>query len=220
MSTNGSRCSIVLADDHPIVLSGLTSLIRSDPRYDLLAACSDGSAALQAIRDLQPDLAVLDISMPGLNGLEVLQRLQAEETTSRVVFLTASARDEDIATAVSRGAWGLLLKEVAADQLLECLESVAGGSRWLPADMIDGALTREATRKAEAARVTRALTPRERELVGLAMEGLSNKEIARRIGVTEGTVKIHLHNVYQKLGVTNRTAMTALAIAHREQFKR
>ena len=212
-------CRIVLADDHPIVLSGLTSLIETDPDYDLVATCSNGVDALEAVRELQPDLAVLDISMPGLTGLEVLARLQAEKNDSRVIFLTASASDEDITAAVSQGAWGVLLKEVAADQLLECLSAVASGSRWLPAQLVDGALQREAARRSEANRIAGALTPRERELVLLATEGLSNKEIARRIGVTEGTVKIHLHNVYQKLGVTNRTAMTALALTHREHFK-
>ena len=219
MTTGARPCRIVLADDHPIVLSGLTSLIETDPDYDLVATCSNGVDALEAVRELQPDLAVLDISMPGLTGLEVLARLQAEKNDSRVIFLTASASDEDITAAVSQGAWGVLLKEVAADQLLECLSAVASGSRWLPAQLVDGALQREAARRSEANRIAGALTPRERELVLLATEGLSNKEIARRIGVTEGTVKIHLHNVYQKLGVTNRTAMTALALTHREHFK-
>lgn len=220
MTKHRLPCRIVLADDHPIVLSGVKSLIESDPRYTLLATCSDGAAALDAVRRLRPDLVVLDISMPGLSGLEVLERLAAEKIDSRVVFLTASVRDDDIATAAALGAWGLLLKRAAADQLLECLEAVANGQRWMPAKVVDEAIQREAARRTEAERLTKALTPRERELVWLATEGLSNKEIARRIGVTEGTVKIHLHNVYQKLGVTNRTAMTALALAHREKFKR
>src|SRR5829696_4307980 len=132
---------------------------------------------------------------------------------TRVLFLTASANDDHIASAVALGASGLLLKEAAADQLLEALGAVASGSRWLPPE-VDAAIQREVVRRSEFQRVAGALTPREREVVLLATEGLSNKEMARRIGVTEGTVKIHLHNVYQKLGVTNRTAMTALALAH------
>jgi two-component system nitrate/nitrite response regulator NarL len=220
MTKHRLPCRIVLADDHPIVLSGVKSLIESDPRFALLATCSDGIAALDAIRQLRPDLVVLDIAMPGLNGLEVLERVSAENIETKVVFLTASVRDDDIAGAAALGAWGLLLKKAAADQLLECLEAVANGQRWMPPSVVDEAIKREAVRRTEAERLTRSLTPRERELVWLATEGLSNKEIARRIGVTEGTVKIHLHNVYQKLGVTNRTAMTALALAHREKFKR
>ena len=210
---------IILADDHPIFLGGLTSLIRSDPAYALVATCSDGSAALQALRDLQPELAVLDIGMPGLTGLEILEILRREALPTRVVFLTASANDEDIAHAVALGVWGLLLKRAAADQLLGSLAAVASGCRWLPPDVVDGAVAREAARRQESERLAGALTPRERELVVLATEGLSNKEIARRIGVTEATVKIHLHNIYQKLGVSNRTALAALASVHLDALR-
>jgi len=213
----GSR--LVLADDHPVVLSGLKSLIESNPRFEVLAGCVDGIAALEAIRDLKPELAVLDISMPGLTGLDVLEHIKSEMLPTRVLFLTASANDDHIASAVALGASGLLLKEAAADQLLEALGTVASGSRWLPPEVVGAAIQREVVRRSEFQRVAGALTPREREVVLLATEGLSNKEMARRIGVTEGTVKIHLHNVYQKLGVTNRTAMTALALAHRDKFK-
>jgi two-component system nitrate/nitrite response regulator NarL len=219
MTTPPSSCRVVLADDHPVVLSGLESLIASDSRCTVVAACRDGAAALEAIRTLRPNLAVLDIVMPVLNGLEVLEQIRATGLPSRVVFLTASASDEHMARAVLLGAWGLLLKETAADQLLECLAAVVNGQRWLPPDLIDPAVRREAARRAEAERITGSLTSRERELVLLATEGLSNKDIARRLGVTEGTVKIHLHNIYQKLGVTNRTAMTALALPHRDKFK-
>jgi DNA-binding NarL/FixJ family response regulator len=210
---------IVLADDHPIFLSGLANLIRSDSRYALLATCSDGAAALQALRDLQPDLAVLDIGMPDMSGLDVLETARRESLPTRVVFLTASANDEYIARAVALETWGVLLKDAAADQLLECLAAVVGGRRWLPPEVVDKAVAREAARHLEADRIVGSLTRRERELVVLATEGLSNKEIARRVGVTEATVKIHLHNIYQKLGVSNRTALTALVLAHRGAFR-
>jgi RNA polymerase sigma factor (sigma-70 family) len=210
---------IILADDHPIFLSGLTSLIRSHPAYALVATCSDGSAALQAVRSLQPDVAVLDVSMPSLTGLEVLETARREGLPTRVVFLTASATDEHIAQAVALGAWGLLLKNAAANHLLECLAEVVSGRRWLPPDIVDGAVARESARRVESDRLVSALTPRERELVVLATEGLSNKEIARRIGVTEATVKIHLHNIYQKLGVSNRTSLATLALSHLGAFR-
>jgi two-component system nitrate/nitrite response regulator NarL len=210
---------LVLADDHPIVLRGLKSLIQSDRRYDVLAACSNGLEALDAIRAHRPDLAVLDISMPGLNGLQVLEHVQSELLQTRVVFLTASASDESIARAVTLGAWALLLKDAASDQLLEALAAVVSGSRWFPPDVVDAAIRRVAARRSEGDRIVGSLTQRERQLILLVMEGLSNKEIARRFRLTEGTVKIHLHNIYQKLGVTNRTAMAALALAHLDRFK-
>jgi len=210
---------IILADDHPIFLGGLTSLIRSDPGYALVATCSDGMAALQALRSLQPDVAVLDVSMPSLTGLEVLEIARREDLPTRVVFLTASANDEHVARAVALGAWGLLLKNAAANHLLECLAVVVSGQRWLPPEIVDGAVARESARRVQTDRLVSSLTPRERELVILATEGLSNKVIARRIGVTEATVKIHLHNIYQKLGFSNRTALATLALSHLDAFR-
>ena len=210
---------LVLADDHPVVLSGLKNLIQSDRRYEVLASCSNGLEALAAIREHRPDLAVIDISMPGLSGLQVLEHVRSELLGTRVVFLTATASDESIANAVALGVWGLLLKDAAADQLLTSLAAVAAGDRWLPPEVVDVAVHRATARRSEADRIVGSLTQRERQLILLATEGLSNKEIARRFGLTEGTVKIHLHNIYQKLGVTNRTAMTALALAHLDRFK-
>jgi two-component system, NarL family, nitrate/nitrite response regulator NarL len=210
---------VVIADDHPVVLSGLKSLIQLDASFHVAASCPDGTSALRAIRDHEPDLAVLDISMPGLTGLEVLAALRADDLATRVVFLTASALDEQLVQAVVGGAYGVMLKDAAADSLLDCLRNVSAGERWLPADLINGALEREAGRRVEIDRIEQVLTPREREIVMLAAEGLSNKHIARRLNVAEGTIKIHLHNVYQKLGVANRTAMTALALTYRAQLK-
>ena len=215
-----SALSVVLADDHPIVLSGLKSLIRNDRMFNVLAACPDGPSALNAIREARPELAVLDISMPGLTGVEVLRALSQERSRTRVIFLTALPTDDQILEAVALGARGLLLKEAAADELLACLRTVSTGARWLPAALLQQAQDREQKRKDELDAIENALTPRERELVLLVAEGLSNKEVARKLGVTEGTVKIHLHNSYQKLGVANRTTMATLALMYRDRLSR
>ncbi|WP_207541312.1 response regulator [Sabulicella rubraurantiaca] len=219
-ATTCPRMKVVLADDHPIVLSGLKGLIQTDTAFEIVATCRDGNSALEAIRTLRPDLAVLDVSMPNLTGLDVLGALASERLEVKVVFLTASATDDQIVTAVARGARGILLKDAAADALLECLHTVAAGSRWLPPDLVTSAMEREAGRRVEVDRLKTSLTPRERELVILVAEGLSNKEIARRLSLAEGTVKIHLHNIFQKLGVANRTAMTALALTYRDYLAR
>jgi two-component system, NarL family, nitrate/nitrite response regulator NarL len=211
--------SVVIADDHPIVLNGIRSLIQTDRMFQVRAACSDGIAALDKIRELQPDLAVLDMSMPGLTGVEVLRILEKEKCKTRVVFLTALASDIQILEAVARGARGLMLKEMAADDLLECLRTVSTGALWLPKPLIDQAQKREQKRMQEVDSIDSSLTAREREIVLLVAEGLSNKEVARRTGVTEGTVKIHLHNIYQKLGVANRTTMAALAMMYRDRLQ-
>jgi len=209
---------VILADDHPVFLNGLRSLLQTDPTFEVVATCSDGEAALQAILEIKPDLAVLDVSMPGCTGVEVLARLGNRGLSTRVILLTASAGDHEIVEAVARGAYGLMLKDAAADTLLECMRSVSVGRRWLPRDVVEAAVRREGEKRARVSQLDDALTSREREIVTLVAEGQSNKEIARRLGLTDGTVKIHLHNIYRKLEVSNRTSLTALALSFRNQL--
>src|SRR3954466_7511905 len=162
------------------------------------------------IRAHEPDLAVLDITMPQLTGLEVLEALAADDLATRGVLLTGSASDEQIATAVERGAWGLLLKESAPGTLIACLKAVAAGQRWLPEELVAPAIRRAAERRATDVRPERVLTAREYEIARLVAQGLSNKHIAHVTGISEGTVKIHLHNTYEKLGSVNRTSLAVL----------
>ena len=211
---------VVLADDHPVVLSGLRMLLQAERSFNVIAACSSGAAALQSMRDHEPELAVLDISMPDLTGLDVLQAIDENRIPTRVVLLTASATDDQIVTAVARGARGILLKDTAVDTLIECLHKVAAGDRWLPPELVDAALEREAGRRLRGDQIEDLLTAREREVLLLVAEGLSNKEIARRINLSDGTVKIHLHNIYQKLGTPNRTAVAVLALTYRDRLIR
>lgn len=211
MPEHPKRHSIVLADDHPVVLSGIKSMIEGDPAFRIMGHYGDGAAALAAIREKEPDLALLDVSMPKKTGTEVLSAVSQDGLATRIVLLTASATDEQISAAVALGAWGLLMKDTAADLLLECLRTVAEGRRWLLGAEVLAALERDEKRREESGRIATVLTPRERQLVELVAEGLPNKLIARELGLTDGTVKIHLHNVYQKLGVNNRTALAALA---------
>src|SRR5262249_14293149 len=123
-----------------------------------------------------------------------------------------------LVTAAERGAKGLLLKETAESDLVNCVRAVAAGRHWLPASLLEGAKERERGRKAISDRMARSLSQREREVMLLVAESLSNKEIGRRLGLSEGTVKIHLHNIYQKVGVTNRTALATLTLAYRDQL--
>src|SRR5215203_2043984 len=201
---------VVLADDHPIVLGGLRALLQAEPEFEIVAAAPDGATALAMIRAHQPDMAVLDINMPQLTGLDVLETLEAESLSTRMVLLTGSASDEQIATAVERGAWGLLLKESAPGTLITCLRAVASGQRWLPEELVAPAVRRAAERRARDVRLERVLTAREYEIARLVAQGLSNKHIARALAISEGTVKIHLHNVYEKLGALNRTSLAVL----------
>src|SRR5215207_8789981 len=201
---------VVLADDHPIVLRGLRAVLPAEPGIEIVAAAPDGATALAMIRAHEPSIAVLDINMPQLTGLEVLDALEAEGLSTRVVLLTGSASDEQIATAVERGAWGLLLKESALGTLITCLQAVASGQRWLPEELVASAVRRAAERRARDVPLERVLTVREYEIARLIAQGLSNKHIARALIISEGTVKIHLHNMYEKLGSANRTSLAML----------
>jgi two-component system, NarL family, nitrate/nitrite response regulator NarL len=210
--------SIVVADDHPAVLHGVTDVLRSNSDIAVVAACNDGASALKAIRQFRPTVAVLDIVMRDLSGIDVLRHLAEERSATKVVFLTASASDEQILTGVARGAKGIVFKDMALSQLIECVRTVATGDSWLPTDLIDAASQREAARQSVRQLLDHSLTCRERQIAVMVSEGLSNKEISRRLNLSEGTVKIHLHNTYKKMRVDNRTALTAMAIAHREQL--
>src|SRR3954468_13994490 len=201
---------VVLADDHPIVLGGLRALLLAERGVEIVAAALDGATALAMIRAHEPEIAVLDIYMPRLTGLKVLEALAADDLATRVVLLTGSASDEQIATAVERGAWGLLLKESAPGTLIACLKTVAAGQRWLPEELVAPAIRRAAERRATDVRPERVLTAREYEIARLIAQGLSNKHIARSLAISEGTVKIHLHKTYEKLGGMNRTSLAVL----------
>ena len=206
----GCTMRVVLADDHPIVLGGLCALLQAEPGVEIVTAAPDGAAALATIRAHEPDVAVLDITMPQLTGLEVLDALEADGLATRVVLLTGTASDEQIATAVERGAWGLLLKGSAPGTLIACLKTVAVGQRWLPEEVVAPAIRRATERREKDVRPERVLTAREYEIARLVARGLSNKHIARALAISEGTVKIHLHNMYEKLGGLNRTSLAVL----------
>ncbi|EIM30511.1 response regulator containing a CheY-like receiver domain and an HTH DNA-binding domain [Microvirga lotononidis] len=183
--------------------------------FEIATECLDGRAALRAIQALNPELAILDLAMPSLNGIEVLAAMDTSRVRTRVIVLTASADDHQIAEAVELGAYGFMLKDTAADTLIECMRAVSMGNRWLPVELVESAIKRVQNHLSLVEKAASVLTARENEIVRLVAEGQSNREIGRQMGITEGTVKIHLHNVYQKLGVNNRTALTAWALNFR-----
>ena len=218
MKNRSRSISIVVADDHPVVLHGLADVLRSNPDMNVVALCSDGATALEAIRKWAPNVAVLDIAMPGLSGLDVLASITADGLATKVVILTATASDAQLLRAIAAGAQGIVLKEEALTELVRCIRAVAEGRPWLPSAVVNAALERETGRRSESQRLTQTLTIRERQIMVLVAEGLSNKAVGRQLELSEGTVKIHLHNIYQKLQVNNRTTLAALAIAYRDQL--
>jgi two-component system nitrate/nitrite response regulator NarL len=212
------RTSVVIADRHPVVLQGLTSILRAGNGFKVVASCSDGPSCIEAIRSLMPDIAVLDISMPGLTGLQILAIANSESLSTRLVFFTASVQDRELVMSAAAGAYGVILKDAALKILLQSLRQVAAGQRLSPLRSSDQAVPREREQGnlAIAENVLTLLTDRERQIMGLVSEGLSNKEIGRRLNIADGTIKVHLHNVYQKLDISNRTVLAALAISQNE----
>jgi two-component system nitrate/nitrite response regulator NarL len=209
--------SIVVADDHPVVLRGLVTLLNEDKTFRVIATCTDGSEAIDAIQTRKPDLALLDMNMPSLHGLQVLKAVVAESLATRIIFLAAFLSDREIVAATAGGAYGIILKESAPDTLISCLHAVAAGQKWLPAELVDGALERTLEQHAKIARVEKLLTRREIEVMLRVSDGLSNKEVGSQLNISEGTVKIHLHSIYHKVGVGNRTSLANFAIAYRDR---
>ena len=201
---------IVLADDHAIVLHGLKRLFESEHDFEVVDTCRNGHEALAAARR-GCDVLVLDFRLPDISGLDVLRMLAADGPATRVVLLTAAISEDDVMKAMQLGVNGVVLKESSPEQLLECVRRVHQGEQWIDRDMLARALHRVTRRESAAREASRTLTPRELEIVRMIAQGLRNKAIAERLSISEGTVKIHLHNVYEKLDIDGRLELMLYA---------
>jgi DNA-binding NarL/FixJ family response regulator len=203
--------TVALADDHPVVLHGLAALVAADPAFEVVARCQDGITALAVIRELKPDLAVLDLNMPGLTGRQVLSEIVRDQLTTRVVLLTAAATDAELYDTIDAGAAGVVVKDSGIETLLTCLKTVAAGGQWLPDDVVGPAIDREAMRREEWRELSAGLTAREMEIVRLLVAGASTKEISFRIQITLGTTKVHMSNIFRKMKISSRGELLRLA---------
>ncbi len=194
---------VLIADDHPIVLEGLAALL-AGAGHEVVARCRTGDEVPAALERCRPELLLLDLHMPGEDGLQLLRRFAAMTPpwTPRVVLLTSSVTDAQAAEALRLGVGGVALKETPPEQLLECIRQVAAGQRWVDREL--GRRAMEAMGRGEGKKHQDALTPREAEVAELVLQGLRNRQIGERLGITEGTVKIYLHTIYQKLGISAR----------------
>lgn len=203
--------SLVLVDDHPIVLHGLSQLFEGSPDFKVVATCHDGASALDALRADPVDVLLLDLRMPGQTGLDVMRSIVAEHLQCKTILLTAALSDDDAVEAVRLGARGVVLKDSAPDTLLECVRQVAAGEQWIDHETMSRAFGRVLQRESAVREASRLLTPREIEIVRMIAQGLRNRAVAERLSISEGTVKIHLHNIYEKLGVDGRLALVLFA---------
>lgn len=195
---------LLIADDHPLVLRGVEGLF--DPtEFEIVALCTDGVVALEQIRAGVCDLAVIDLHMPGASGLQVLREVRDAGLDVKIIILTATVDDASLIELINRNVDGLVLKETAASVLISCVQSVRGGKPWIDRDAMARAI--RALTLTEARDPGARLTGRETQVAQLVAAGLRNKEIADRTNISEGTVKMHLHNIYQKIGIGTRTEL-------------
>jgi DNA-binding NarL/FixJ family response regulator len=194
---------VLIVDDHALVRSGLTELLDVEPDLELVGALGDGAHAAAAVIDLQPDLVLMDLSMPDMDGIQATREVMAARPSTRVIMLTSFAEHSRIQAALEAGAVGYLLKDADPADITRALRDAAAGG--VPLSPRAAAALLPANRpKPEAA--GSALSPREREVLALVAAGLPNKSVARRLSITEKTVKSHLTRVFTILGVTDRTS--------------
>ena len=209
---------VVLADDHPIVRDGLRKLLSLEDDIEVVGEASDGREVVQVVQETNPDVLILDLRMPYMDGLATLQALQQIERKVRVIVLTASEDKNEFVQAMKLGCSGIVLKQTAPELIVKSIRKVHSGEIWLdshttaavmrqfaaPTDAISGAPAKGRERS--------PLSQREREIVGLVAQGYKNREMAEKMFISEQTVKNHLHNIFDKLGVSDRLELALYAI--------
>jgi len=208
---------VLLIDDHALVRRGIEQLLQSRG-VQVVASVSSGEEGIRRARELPADLILLDVKMPGMSGIETLKRLRAEGIKTKVVMLTMSREDADLAAALKAGAQGYVLKDIEPEELLPTLEAAMGGEHVVAREMV-GSLARQVGGKGARGREASGdaapfaeLTPREREILEALADGLSNKMIARALQITDGTVKLHVKAILRKLGVRSRVEAAVAAV--------
>jgi two-component system nitrate/nitrite response regulator NarP len=201
---------ILIAEDDPLTLEGIKLLI-STSTHEIVGTVNNGSLLLEHLPVLRPELLLLDFDMPERTGLDVLRTLRERGDNRPVVLLTGSMSDKRVYEALQLGLNGLVLKSQAPRDLLVCLDAVCAGRRWIDHDVLQRVMDLSLSPDTSAADPLAPLSKRERAIVGLLLQGLRNKEIAGELRIGEGTVKVHLHNVFEKLGVSSRMELALLA---------
>ncbi|WP_049660832.1 response regulator transcription factor [Kitasatospora sp. MY 5-36] len=210
---------VLLADDEPMIRAGLRAVLATDPGIEIVAEAGDGREAVELVRRHRPDVAVLDIRMPGTDGITAAAEIRRNSLATGVLMLTTFGEDDYILRALSGGANGFLIKSGEPEELLAGVHAVAGGAAYLSPKVAARVVAHlaatgaggPADRRAGAREQVAALTTRERDVLTLIAAGLSNGQIARRLGVVEGTVKAHVSSILARLGVANRAAAAVLA---------
>jgi DNA-binding NarL/FixJ family response regulator len=202
-ATSDRPIRVLVVDDHYVVRIGLVSLVNTDPELKVVGEADDGDQAITLFQKLQPDLVLMDVRMPGKSGPEVTMQMRRMSDKARVLILSAYDGDEDIHTALAAGAHGYVLKSSTGEELIPAIHAVAAGKRWIPQNV---------AARLKSRNLFEDLTPREIDVLGEVAKGLSNKELADTLGITEHTAKDHLKSILAKLRVADRTQAVTLAI--------
>jgi two-component system, NarL family, nitrate/nitrite response regulator NarL len=208
---------VLIADDHPVVRVGLRNMLQADASVKVVGEARDGLEALEMARTLRPDVMLLDLAMPNVAGMEALREMTAGNLDTRTIVLTGLIEKRQVLEALQLGARGVLLKDAVAEHLSACIRAVMQGQYWLegrPVQNLVQVLRDLTVQTAPMPRKTFGLTARELEVVTLITEGCTNKDIAKQFGISEETVKRHLTNIFNKLGVGNRLELALFALNH------
>jgi DNA-binding NarL/FixJ family response regulator len=194
---------VMCVDDHPLVRKGVAAILANEPDMELVAEASDGQEAVEKYRQLHPDVVLMDLRMPHMDGTEATRAIRSEDPEARIIALTSYDGDQDIYRALEAGVRGYILKEMVHSEVVKAIRTVQAGKRLMPPEV--------AERLSEYFPQV-ALTPREVEVLSLVARGMANKEIAHKLGTANGTIKMHVQNILEKLGASDRTHAVTIAI--------
>jgi len=202
-ATASNPIRVLCVDDHPLIRKGIAWILANEPDMLLVGEAADGREAIRAFRAHRPDVTLMDLRMPDVDGIAATREIRSDDPDARIIALTSYDGDQDIYRALEAGVRGYLLKESVHTDVLHAIRTVYAGKRLMPPEVAD--------RLAESFQ-QRALTRRESEVLALVADGLANREIAERLGTASGTIKIHVQNILDKLGASDRTQAVMIAI--------
>ncbi len=203
--------TLVLGDEHPVVLDGLEHLFRLEKNFKILARCTTGEETLRAVRKHRPDVLVFDIHIPVENGLDVLKEITKTKLPTRSVIFTAALNDDEMFEAIRLGVLGIVLKHMESKLVVQCIKKVHAGEKWFERDSLTSAAQKLVQRENGVRHAYEILSSREIEVIHLVASGLANQQIGKKLSISEGTVKTHLHKIYDKLHVDSRLALALYA---------